>query len=75
MGRQNVGALIYVFAYYVVGMPLGIWWAYDELPFYGSGPLKIRGLWMGAAVSAAIGSVFFLFFRLWVDWNKVLCFS
>ena len=43
------------------------WCTYDELPFYRSGPLKVRGLWMGAAASAAIGSVFFLFCRLWVD--------
>lgn len=70
MGRQNIGAAIYIFAYYFVGMPLGIWFGYDG--FVGNGnPMYIKGLWVGAAISATIGSFFFLFFRCWVNWDRV----
>eukprot|EP01083_Nonionella_stella_P212328 766943_1 len=70
MGRQNIGAVIYIFAYYFVGMPLGVWWGYDGLPGTDNKPLYIKGLWIGAAISALIGSFFFLFFRFWVNWDR-----
>jgi hypothetical protein len=68
-GRQNIGAAIYITAYYFIGMPIGVWFGISG--FLGSGnPMKLKGLWTGAAISAVIGSVFFLFFRLWINWDK-----
>jgi len=69
MGRQNIGAIIYIIAYYLIGMPLGIWFGFDGLLGNGE-PMHIKGLWVGAAISAIIGSFFFLFFRFWVNWDR-----
>eukprot|EP01084_Bolivina_argentea_P005061 9570_1 len=71
MGRQTIGATSYTCAYFFVGMPLGIWFGFDGIPgTTDRKPLYIKGLWIGAAISATIGSFFFLFFRLWVNWDR-----
>lgn len=70
MGRQILGAIIYVISYYCIGMPIGIWFAKEGL--WGRGePMRLKGLWVGAGISVTVCSFFFICLRVWVNWDRV----
>jgi MATE family multidrug resistance protein len=48
-GRQNIGSVIHIVCYYVLGLPFGTWLALGS-PHWG-----LRGLWAGQA--AALGMI------------------
>ena len=69
MGRQLLGAGIYVLSYYCMGMPLGLYFAYKGIFGY-TDPLYLKGLWIGAAISVSFCSFFFVLLRLWINWDN-----
>ncbi|CCO31060.1 putative transporter C11D3,06 [Rhizoctonia solani AG-1 IB] len=62
-GKQSLGALVNVTAYYVIGIPLGIylafWWNLD-----------LRGLWIGLATALCYSAVISAYVILRTNWSK-----
>ncbi|CAE6467908.1 unnamed protein product [Rhizoctonia solani] len=62
-GKQSLGALVNVTAYYVIGIPLGIylafWWNLD-----------LRGLWIGLSSALCYSAVVSAYVILRTDWSK-----
>lgn len=62
-GKQSLGALVNVTAYYVIGIPLGIylafWWNMD-----------LQGLWIGLATALLYSAVVSANVVLRTDWDK-----
>lgn len=62
-GKQSLGALVNVTAYYVIGIPLGIylafWW-----------DMHLKGLWVGLSVALFYSAVVSVWVILRTDWAK-----
>ncbi|KAG8733192.1 hypothetical protein FRC11_008051 [Ceratobasidium sp. 423] len=62
-GKQSLGALVNVTAYYVIGIPLGVylafWWNMD-----------LQGLWIGLATALLYSAVVSVYVILRTNWNK-----
>ncbi|KAB5592883.1 MATE efflux family protein [Ceratobasidium theobromae] len=62
-GKQSLGALVNVTAYYVIGIPLGVylafWW-----------DMKLQGLWIGLASALFYSAVVSAYVVLRTDWAK-----
>ncbi|KAG8752519.1 hypothetical protein FRC12_011911 [Ceratobasidium sp. 428] len=62
-GKQSLGALVNVTAYYVIGIPLGIylafWW-----------DMHLKGLWIGLSVALFYSAVVSVWVVLRTDWAK-----
>ncbi|KAJ7311005.1 mate-domain-containing protein [Mycena albidolilacea] len=67
-GKQVIGAFLNLSAYYIIGLPLGIF-----LTFYPKVMLGLYGLWIGLTVSL----VYCAFFGTWLcvrtDWDEEVC--
>lgn len=61
-GRQNVGSVIHLIGYYMVGLPLGAWLGLGR----GWG---LAGLWAGAAIALACTAAAELAFAFSIDWE------
>ncbi|KAI0064869.1 MATE efflux family protein [Artomyces pyxidatus] len=62
-GKQFTGALLNLSAYYVIGIPFGIWLAFSR-------KMGLHGLWIGLTVSLVYGSVVGIYLALVTDWNR-----
>ncbi|KAI0318084.1 MATE efflux family protein [Amylostereum chailletii] len=62
-GKQFTGALINLSAYYVIGIPFGIWLAFKR-------DMGLHGLWIGLTVSLVYAAVAGIYLTLVTDWNK-----
>lgn len=62
MGRQNIGALVNIVAYYCGALPLGIW-----LAFHGWG---LPGLWVGQCLALYIVGILEWIIVAWSNWEK-----
>ncbi|KAF8699989.1 MATE efflux family protein, partial [Rhizoctonia solani] len=62
-GKQSLGALVNVTAYYVVGIPLGIY-----LAFWWN--MELRGLWIGLATALFYSAVVSAYVILRTNWSK-----
>ncbi|KAF8079285.1 mate-domain-containing protein [Lyophyllum atratum] len=61
-GKQFIGALLNISAYYVVGLPLGIWLAFRW-------NMGLTGLWIGITVALLYCSVVGTILCFRTDWN------
>ncbi|KAH8110297.1 MATE efflux family protein [Phellopilus nigrolimitatus] len=62
-GKQFTGALLNLSAYYVIGIPFGIWLAFAR-------ELELMGLWVGLTVSLVYGSTVGVWLCLRTDWAR-----
>ncbi|KAL4260757.1 multi antimicrobial extrusion (MATE) family protein [Pleurotus pulmonarius] len=62
-GKQFTGALLNLSAYYVVGIPFGMWLTF-------SWNLGLYGLWIGLTVSLVYCSVFSTLIAVRTDWDR-----
>lgn len=62
-GKQSLGALVNVTAYYVIGIPLGVY-----LAFWWN--LHLYGLWIGLSVALCYSGVVSAYVVLRTDWAK-----
>ncbi|KAL1718056.1 mate-domain-containing protein [Schizophyllum commune] len=63
-GRQHLGAVFNLVAYYVLALPMGVSLAFKT-------PLGLQGLWIGQVVALFIvGIGEYLTVWLWTDWDK-----
>ncbi|KAH9174752.1 MATE efflux family protein [Lactarius sanguifluus] len=62
-GKQFTGALLNLSAYYVLGIPIGVWLAFR----YNMG---LHGLWYGLTVSLVYGSALGVWIGLKTDWAQ-----
>jgi len=62
MGKQFTGALLNLSAYYILGIPVGIW-----LAFWWD--MKLHGLWIGLTLALVYCSVLGIIICLWSDWD------
>ncbi|KAG2342759.1 MATE efflux family protein [Suillus weaverae] len=62
-GKQLVGAFINISAYYVIGIPFGIWLAFKM-------DTGLVGLWVGITVSLIYCSVWGIYLCITTDWQK-----
>jgi len=70
-GRQHLGALFNVVAYYILALPIGI-----TLAFHPTLDLGLQGLWIGQVVALFIvGSGEYLVVWLGTDWEKEVEFG
>ncbi|KAJ6556154.1 mate-domain-containing protein [Mycena capillaripes] len=67
-GKQVLGAFLNLSAYYIIGLPFGVF-----LTFYPKTHMGLYGLWIGLTISL----VYCAFFGTWIcvrtDWNKEVC--
>lgn len=63
-GRQNVGSIIHLIGYYIVGLPLGAWLGLGK-PHWG-----LAGLWAGAAIALACTATAELAFAFSINWEN-----
>jgi len=63
MGKQFTGALLNLSAYYVIGIPFGIWLAFKE-------NMGLHGLWLGLTVSLIYCAVVGTILCLRADWDR-----
>jgi len=62
-GKQSLGALVNVTAYYVIGIPLGIY-----LAFWWN--MNLKGLWIGLSTALLYSAVVSAYVVLRTDWAK-----
>ncbi|CAE6458103.1 unnamed protein product [Rhizoctonia solani] len=62
-GKQTLGALVNVTAYYVIGIPLGIY-----LTFWWN--MELQGLWIGLSTALCYSAVVSAYVVLRTDWAK-----
>ncbi|KAF9476807.1 MATE efflux family protein [Pholiota conissans] len=62
-GKQFVGALLNLSAYYIFGIPLGIYLAFKQ-------ELGLHGLWLGLTFSLVYSAVFGTWIALRTDWDR-----
>ncbi|KAI0031948.1 MATE efflux family protein [Vararia minispora EC-137] len=62
-GKQFTGALLNLSAYYVIGIPFGIWLAFKR-------DAGLHGLWYGLTVSLVYSAVAGVYLALTTDWAK-----
>ncbi|KAJ3899170.1 multidrug Oligosaccharidyl-lipid polysaccharide flippase [Lentinula edodes] len=63
-GKQGTGALLNLSAYYVLGVPLGVYLAFKDIATAG-----LRGLWTGLTVSLVYCAVLGTILCLMTDWE------
>jgi len=62
-GQQSIGALLNFIAYYILGLPLGVWLAFRW-------NFGLHGLWIGVTVSLAYCAAIGTFLCLRTDWDQ-----
>lgn len=65
LALHSTGALVNLTAYYVVGLPLGIW-----LTFSPSIPIGLTGIWIGLSIALLYGSIFSVAVVWRADWAR-----
>ena len=65
VGKQTIGAMAYLFSYYVIGMSIGI-----PLALFTS--LALMGLWIGITSAASSSFILLGSFYLFMSWDKVM---
>ncbi|KAL7284329.1 hypothetical protein ACG7TL_001615 [Trametes sanguinea] len=63
IGKQFTGALLNLSAYYVVGIPFGVWLAFWR-------DMQLHGLWIGLTVSLVYCAAAGVWLCLRTDWNR-----
>ncbi|KAI0718352.1 MATE efflux family protein [Cerioporus squamosus] len=63
VGKQFTGALLNLSAYYVVGIPFGIWLAFWR-------DMKLHGLWVGLTVSLVYSAAVGICISLSTNWDR-----
>ncbi|TDL13472.1 MATE efflux family protein [Rickenella mellea] len=61
-GKQFTGALLNLSAYYIIGIPFGIWLAFKR-------DMNLAGLWVGLTVSLVYSATFGVALCLKTDWQ------
>ncbi|TFY73399.1 hypothetical protein EWM64_g10613, partial [Hericium alpestre] len=62
-GKQFTGALLNLSAYYVIGIPFGLWLTFKK-------DMGLHGLWIGLTVSLVYCAVFASYLCLKTDWER-----
>ncbi|KAJ7587005.1 mate-domain-containing protein [Mycena floridula] len=68
IGKQGIGALLNLSAYYILGIPLGLF-----LAFYPKLQLGLVGVWLGLTVSLIYCACFGTWICVRTDWDKEVC--
>ncbi|TBU24333.1 MATE efflux family protein [Dichomitus squalens] len=63
IGKQFTGALLNLSAYYVIGIPFGIWLAFWR-------DMQLHGLWVGLTVSLVYAAAIGVWICLKTDWER-----
>ncbi|THH31443.1 hypothetical protein EUX98_g2769 [Antrodiella citrinella] len=63
MGKQFTGALLNLSAYYVIGIPFGIWLAFER-------DMALHGLWIGLTISLVYAAAIGVWICLRTDWER-----
>lgn len=62
-GKQFTGALLNLSAYYVIGIPLGLWLAFKQ-------DMQLAGLWGGLTVALLYSSTLGIWLCIKTDWKR-----
>ncbi|KAG2134116.1 MATE efflux family protein [Suillus clintonianus] len=62
-GKQFTGALINLSAYYIIGIPFGLWLAFKQ-------DLQLAGLWCGLTAALVYASTLGIWLCLRTDWKR-----
>ncbi|KDQ60317.1 hypothetical protein JAAARDRAFT_56234 [Jaapia argillacea MUCL 33604] len=62
-GKQFTSALLNLSAYYVIGIPFGLWLTFKH-------NMALHGLWIGLTVSLVYCAAFGVYLSLRTDWNR-----
>ncbi|CAL1709268.1 unnamed protein product [Somion occarium] len=63
MGKQFTGALLNLSAYYIIGIPFGLWLAFKR-------DMSLHGLWIGLTVSLVYAATVGVWICLSTDWDR-----